>query len=257
MKAQNSDGTDTGTVDSEEIRRFSHIADQWWDEKGKFAPLHSMNPVRIEYIRDKILQHFHSVSPKPQPPLKGIKLLDIGCGGGLIAEPMARLGAEVTAIDAAEKNIAVAKLHAGKTGLDINYLCTTVEDLQQSGRQFFDVILALEILEHVADVNLFIKAGCALLEPGGIIICSTINRTVKSYALAIAGAEYILRLLPIGTHTYTKFLRPSELCHILEANQVDIVELTGMVMNPLTWKWHLNPEDMAVNYLVTGKKILL
>jgi 2-polyprenyl-6-hydroxyphenyl methylase/3-demethylubiquinone-9 3-methyltransferase len=240
----NSDAKNS-TIDNAEIERFSRISEQWWDAKGKFAPLHSMNPVRIEYIRDTILKHFEDIN--------SLSLLDIGCGGGLIAEPMARLGAKVTAIDAAEKNIAVASLHAEKMALDIDYRCTTAEDLAKAGEKF-DVVLSLEIVEHVADINLFIKSACELLKPNGIIILSTLNRTVKSYALAIVGAEYIMRMLPIGTHTWSKFLRPSELCHILEENHIEVTELMGMVMNPLSQKWHLDSKDLAVNYLVVGKK---
>lgn len=253
MKAKNirSDSKNS-TIDNEEIERFSRIADEWWNVKGKFAPLHSMNPVRIEYIRDTIIKHTQH-STLNTPPLKDISLLDIGCGGGLIAEPMARLGAKVTAIDASEKNIAVASLHAEKMGLDIDYRCTTAEDLAATGEKF-DVVLSLEIVEHVADINLFIKSACELLKPNGIIILSTLNRTAKSYALAIIGAEYIMRMLPVGTHTWSKFLRPSELCNIIEKNNIEITELMGMVMNPLSWKWHLDAKDLAVNYLVVGKK---
>ncbi len=246
MKAKNiRSDAENSTIDNEEIERFSRIADEWWNVKGKFAPLHSMNPVRIEYIRDTILKHFGAIN--------SLSLLDIGCGGGLIAEPMARLGAKVTAIDASEKNIAVASLHAEKMALDIDYRCTTAEDLAKTETRF-DVILSLEIVEHVADINLFIKSACELLKPNGIIILSTLNRTTKSYALAIVGAEYIMRLLPVGTHTWNKFLRPSELCHTLEENQIEVTELMGIVMNPLSWKWRLDSKDLAVNYLVVGKK---
>lgn len=232
------------TIDNEEISRFSRIAEEWWNEKGKFAPLHSMNPVRIEYIRDKIISNFGTV--------KSLSLLDIGCGGGLISEPMARLGANVTAIDASEKNIAVARLHAEKMGLNIDYRCTTAENLALTPARF-DVILALEIVEHVSSLDLFIKSCSELLNPGGTIILSTLNRTAKSYGLAIIGAEYIMRMLPIGTHSWKKFLRPSELCPKLEENNIEVTELTGMIMNPLTWKWRLDSKDLAVNYIVTGK----
>lgn len=249
MKAKNANPTqNNSTIDNNEIERFSKIAEQWWDINGKFAPLHSMNPVRIEYIRNQILQNFAAFN--------SISLLDIGCGGGLIAEPMARLGAKVTAIDASEKNIKVAKLHAEKSDLDIDYRCTTAEDLTTTGAQF-DVVLALEIIEHVSDINLFIKASCELLKPNGIIILSTLNRTAKSYALAIIGAEYIMRMLPIGTHTWSKFLRPSEICRPLEQNNIEVSELTGMIMNPLTWKWHLDYKDLSVNYLVVGRKVII
>lgn len=240
------------TIDNEEIERFSRIADQWWDEKGKFAPLHSMNPVRIEFIRDTIINHTpHSTL---QTPLAGVNLLDIGCGGGLIAEPMARLGANVTAIDASEKNIAVAKLHAQKMGLEINYECTSAEQLAENKNAAFDVVLALEIIEHIADINLFIKSISTLLKPNGIVILSTLNRTPKSYALAILGAEYIFRILPIGTHSWKKFLRPSEVCNILEEHSLSVSEITGMVMNPLTWKWRLDKKDLSVNYMMIATK---
>jgi len=243
------------TIDNEEIAHFSRIADEWWSETGKFAPLHRMNPLRIEYIRDKILKHFQPPTPKPQTPLTGISLLDIGCGGGLISEPMARLGASVTAIDAGEKNINVAKLHAQKSWLDIDYRCESAEELSANNPQpLFDVILALEIIEHVADLELFIKAATALLKPNGLIILSTLNRTPKSYALAIIGAEYILRWLPIGTHTWKKFLRPSELVNLLENNNLDIREIMGMIFNPITKKWKLDARDLAVNYIVVATK---
>jgi 2-polyprenyl-6-hydroxyphenyl methylase/3-demethylubiquinone-9 3-methyltransferase len=245
MKAKNINNDPLSTVDEAEVERFSRIADEWWDEKGKFAPLHSMNPVRIEYIRDKIIAQFGKI--------ESLALLDIGCGGGLISEPMARLGAKVTGIDASEKNIKVASLHAENMGLYIDYRHITAEALEKTGEKF-DVILALEIIEHVADINLFIKSCHGLLKPNGIIILSTLNRTAKSYALAIVGAEYIMRLLPVGTHTWGKFLRPSELCNSLEKNNIEVTDLMGMVMNPLSWKWRLDSKDLAVNYLVTGRR---
>lgn len=244
MKAEN---IHSSTIDPKEVENFSRIADEWWDESGKFAPLHSMNPVRIEYIRDKILANFQTI--------EGVTLLDIGCGGGLISEPLARLGANVTAIDASEKNISVATLHAEKMGLNIDYRCTTAEELAESSARF-DVILALEIVEHVADLDLFITSACELLKPNGIIILSTLNRTARSYVMAIIGAEYIMRLLPVGTHTWNKFLRPSELCRPLEKNNIEIKNLMGMVINPISQKWRLDDRDLSVNYLVTGKKSL-
>jgi 2-polyprenyl-6-hydroxyphenyl methylase/3-demethylubiquinone-9 3-methyltransferase len=247
MKAKNT--TAHTTIDNEEIARFSRIADEWWSETGKFSPLHQMNPLRIQYISDKITEHFGQVA--------GLRLLDIGCGGGLIAEPMTRLGAKVTAIDAGEKNIAIAKIHAEKMGLAIDYHCTTVEDMAKDMQvQTFDVILALEIIEHVADLELFINASCKLLKPNGIIIFSTMNRTAKSYSFAIIAAEYMLRWLPIGTHNWKKFLRPSELCNLLENNEIIIKELMGMTYNPLTKKWRLDDRDLSVNYAVVGQKVL-
>ncbi len=246
MKEKNTSGKSAAsTVDSEEIERFSRIAEEWWDEKGKFAPLHSMNPTRIGYIKDKITSHFGAVD--------SLSMLDIGCGGGLISEPMSRLGVKVTGIDASEKNIKVATLHAEKMGLAIDYRCTTAEGLAQQEKKY-DVVLALEIVEHVADVDLFIKTSAELLKPGGLIILSTLNRTAKSYAFAIVGAEYVMRMLPVGTHTWGKFLRPSELCNYMEKHDIEITELMGMVMNPLSGKWRLESKDLAVNYLVTGKK---
>lgn len=245
MEEKNINNGSRSTIDNAEIERFSRIADEWWDIKGKFAPLHSMNPVRIEYIRDKINEHFGKFS--------SLSLLDIGCGGGLISEPMTRLGAKVTAIDASEKNIKVASLHAKNMGLDIDYRHTSAEDLEKTGEKF-DVVLALEIIEHVADINLFIKSCSELLKPNGIIIFSTLNRTAKSYAFAIVGAEYIMRLLPVGTHTWSKFLRPSELCNAMEKSNIEVSDLMGMVMNPISWKWRLDAKDLAVNYLVAGKK---
>ena len=255
------------TVDIDEVERFSRIADEWWDLDGKFKPLHRINPLRIQYIVDQVVKHFRTECTVPSAeksinsalptqhsaPLRGLTLLDIGCGGGLIAEPMARLGATVTAIDASEKNIKVAGLHAERSGLTIDYRCTTAEDLLATGAQF-DIVLSLEIVEHVSDIAAFVSASCGLLKPGGLTIWSTLNRTAKSFALAIVGAEYILRWLPKGTHTWNKFVKPSELCKELRKNGIEIVDMTGMVMNPLTFKWELTPRDLSVNYLVVGRK---
>ena len=257
------------TVDSSEVEKFSKIAGEWWNPKGKFKPLHRINPLRIQWILEQVAKQdvkiercedvekkesFSHLSIFTSPyPLKGLRLLDIGCGGGLICEPMARLGAQVTGIDASEKNIAVAKLHAGQNNLEIDYRCTTAEELAATGAQF-DIVLALEIIEHVADVPAFVAASCALLKPGGSIIYSTLNRTPKSYALAILGAEYVLRWLPRGTHDWHKFMRPSELCAHLRHNNIDIREMTGMAMNPVSFEWRLDAKDLGVNYLVAGRK---
>lgn len=249
----------TSTIDDAEIAHFSAMADEWWDPRGKFAPLHRMNPVRIGYIRDKMQGHFGDEcfvlrakdANNQAPSTKHLSLLDIGCGGGLISEPMVRLGAKVTGIDASEKNISVAKQHAEQNGLNIDYRCTAAEDMSEQ----FDVVLALEIVEHVADVDAFVEACAKLVKPGGLLIMSTLNRTAKSYALAILGAEYILRWLPVGTHTWKKFLRPSELCKTLEKHGVEITELMGMTMHPLTFAWSLNAKDLDVNYLVTSQKL--
>jgi 2-polyprenyl-6-hydroxyphenyl methylase/3-demethylubiquinone-9 3-methyltransferase len=233
------------TVDAEDVERFSRIAHEWWNPTGKFKPLHKINPLRIKYIRDQIVAHYGRLS--------GVSLLDIGCGGGLICEPMARLGATVTGIDASEKNIAVAKLHAEQAGLAIDYRCIAAENLLQTGVQF-DIVLALEIVEHVADVEAFVTAACSLLKPGGLMVWSTMNRTAKSYALAIIGAEYILRWLPRGTHNWKQFLRPSELCAALRHNGMTVQDMTGMVMNPLNGIWRLDDRDLSVNYLIVCKR---
>lgn len=232
------------TVDHAEVERFSRIADEWWDERGKFKPLHVINPLRISYIREQIAAHFGRLD---------VKLLDIGCGGGLVSEPLATLGASVTGVDASEENIKVAKLHAERSGVKVDYRATTAEDMLAAGEQF-DVVMALEIVEHVADVEAFVAATSGLVKPGGLMIWSTMNRTAKSYALAIVGAEYVLRWLPKGTHTWSKFLKPSELTASLRRHGVEVTDITGMVMNPLSFKWELNKKDISVNYLLSGKK---
>ena len=239
------------TVDAAEIERFTRIAQEWWDPKGKFAPLHRIGPVRIGWIRDKAVAHFGLSAAST--PLAGLKLLDIGCGGGLIAEPMARLGADVTAIDAGGKNIEVAKLHAEQSGVVIDYRCTTAEDLAATGTHY-DIVLALEIVEHVADIGAFIREASKLVRPGGLLILSTMSRTAKAYALAILGAEYILRWLPVGTHDWKKFLKPSELAGQLRANEIELDEMTGMVMSPFSFEWRLDARDLSVNYLMAGTK---
>ncbi len=237
--------TKTSTIDPKEVEQFSRIADEWWDPHGKFKPLHDINPLRVNYIKDRIEQHFGKS--------EGLSLVDIGCGGGLIAEPFAKAGFNVSAIDASEKNIAVAKLHAEQSGADIDYQSTSAEALVETGTQF-DVVLALEIIEHVASVPAFVEATSQLVKPGGLLVYSTINRTFKSYAFAIIGAEYILRMVPRGTHEWSKFLRPSEIVREMQKNDIELSEMTGMVLNKLAWKWELNPRDLDVNYLVCGKK---
>lgn len=245
------------TVDDAEIARFSAIADEWWDVRGKFAPLHKLNPVRIEYLRNQVIRHFYGVGTadgESATPFNNLSLVDIGCGGGLIAEPMARLGATVTAIDASETNINVAALHAQQSGLTINYQATTAEALAASGAQF-DVVLALEIIEHVSDIDLFYDALAALVKPGGILILSTLNRTAKSYAMGIVGAEYILRWLPRGTHTWSKFIRPSEMARALGTRKFTVTDTSGLTFNPLNWTFRLEPKDLDVNYLMVAKKL--
>ena len=239
------------TASAEEISRFTAMADAWWDPNGKFKPLHQINPVRIGYIRNLICQQ-HDSEPKGYKPLDKIKLLDIGCGGGLLCEPMCRLGATVTGIDAGEKNIKIANLHAEQSGLKINYLHQLPEELSAT-KETFDVVLNMEIIEHVDNVDSFLKASVSLVKPGGIMVLSTINRTIKSLVLAKIGAEYILRWLPVGTHNWRKFVKPSEIASGLRPHNVDITDVTGMVYNPFKDTWSLS-DDLSVNYLVSAIK---
>ena len=238
------------TVDPAEIERFSRIAGEWWDPTGKFAPLHRLNPVRIGYIRDRAAARWKR-DALSGVPLHGLSLLDIGCGGGLLSEPMARLGARVTGVDAAPRNVAVAALHAEKQGLEIDYRQGAAEALAESGNQF-DVVLALEIVEHVADAPLFLKSCGRLVRPGGLLFLSTLNRTAKAWALAIAGGEYILRWLPRGTHDWQKFLKPSEVVNGLSAGGIEAQEIVGVVYSPLSRAWSLNKSDLDVNYMLYG-----
>ena len=245
-------GTTQSTVDEVEIERFSRIAEEWWDPTGKFAPLHRLNPVRLGYIRDRAADHWKR-DPLSGSPLNGLSLLDIGCGGGLLCEPMARLGAQVTGIDAAERNVATARLHAEGQGLDVDYRETTAEALAAEGRQY-DIVLALEIVEHVADAELFLRTCGQLAKPGGLVFLSTLNRTAKAWALAIAGAEYVLRWLPRGTHDWRKFLKPSEAVRGLRAGGIETQEIVGVVFSPLSRAWSLNKRDLDVNYMLYGVK---
>ena len=237
------------TINQEEIQKFSKLAEEWWDVSGKFKPLHMFNPIRIEYILEKISNHFKREDEAL--PLKGLKLLDIGCGGGLIAEPMSRLGANVTGIDASLNNIKIAKSHSKKNNLKINYLNTSPE--QFSNGQEFDVILNLEIIEHVEDVNLYFKSCAKLLKKNGIMFTATLNRTITSYIKAIVGAEYILRWLPIGTHDWNKFLKPKEVEKMISNLNFSILETKGLVFNPFTQKWKRS-NDLSVNYIITSVK---
>ena len=232
------------TINKEEIEKFSRIAEEWWNPEGKFKPLHKFNPVRIEYIKDNILKDFSL--EKKNKPLKGIKILDVGCGGGLLSEPLCRLGAEVTGVDASEKNIKVAKIHAKKTNLKIDYFCSSPEKMKAS--QKFDVILNMEIVEHVEDINLFLRSCTNLLKKNGIMFVATINKTLKSYLFAIVGAEYVLRWLPIGTHDWEKFVKPDDLTEILKKNNLTLTKLDGVKFNILSNKWNLN-SDTSVNYI--------
>ena len=236
------------TDNKKEIDKFSNLASEWWDPNGKFTSLHKFNPIRQEYLVDKIKNHF-SVLPNGSSPFKNLTLLDVGCGGGLIAEPMTRLGAKVTGIDASEKNINVAKFHAKEMNLKINYLCATPEKLNEK----FDVILCLEIIEHVADVDLFIKSCAKLLKKNGIIFFATLNRTAKSFLFAIVGAEYILNWLPKGTHDWNKFLKPNEIISVASNYQLTLKETVGFKFNVFLREWQKS-RDTDVNYSVSFKK---
>ncbi|RNF35614.1 bifunctional 2-polyprenyl-6-hydroxyphenol methylase/3-demethylubiquinol 3-O-methyltransferase UbiG [Paracoccus methylarcula] len=240
------------SIDPTEIAKFEAMAAEWWDPKGKFKPLHMMNPVRLDYIVSQIAAEFGR-DRRGLRPFEGLRLLDIGCGGGLIAEPMARLGAEVVGADAAEGNITVAKLHAEQQGLEIDYRATTAEALTDAG-EVFDVVLALEIVEHVADPEAFIATCHDLLRPGGLAIVSTLNRTAKSFGAAIIGAEWIMRWLPKGTHEWNRFIKPGELSEMAGNAGLAPVDARGMVFNPLTWGWSLSDRDLSVNYAIAARK---
>lgn len=244
------------TIDADEVAQFSAIAEQWWDERGKFAPLHRMNPTRLAYIRERIESHFGRLTgpdSESATPLKNLAVLDVGSGGGLICEPLARLGASVTGIDASAKNIGVAQTHAEEVGVTIDYRATTAEALADTGTQY-DVVLALEIIEHVADIALFYDALTALVKPGGLIILSTMNRTAKAFAMAIVGAEYVLRWLPRGTHDWNKFVKPSEMAESLTKRGFETPTPMGIIFSPLSGKFSLNTNDLDVNYLLSAKK---
>ena len=239
------------TINKEEIQKFSNLAEEWWDVQGKFKPLHMFNPIRIEYIVEKIKQHLDGDDENINY-FQDLKILDIGCGGGLISEPMARLGATVTGIDASNKNIKVAKLHSKKSNLKIRYLNKSPEQLNEIEK--FDVILNLEIVEHVADVDLYISSCFKLLKKGGIMFTATINRTLTSYIKAIIGAEYILRWLPIGTHDWDKFIKPEELEKKLVEQKFKTLDIKGLNFNPVLNKWKRS-ENLSVNYIICSEKI--
>ena len=240
----------TTTINKEEIQKFSKLADEWWDVNGKFKPLHMFNPIRIEYITDKIKQHF-KINADNLNYLKGLNILDIGCGGGFISEPMARLGGRVTGIDASEKNIKVAKIHAKKNELKINYLNKSPEELVNKDK--FDIILNLEIVEHVDNVGLYIESCYNLLKKDGLMFTATLNRSFMSYLKAIIGAEYIMRWLPIGTHDWNKFLKPEELEKKLQDKKFSMVEIKGLEFNPLLNKWKKS-NNLSVNYIIASSK---
>ena len=241
----------TTTINKEEIQKFSKLADEWWDVNGKFKPLHMFNPIRIEYITDKIKQHF-KINDSKTNFLDGLNILDIGCGGGLISEPMARLGGSITGIDASEKNIKVAKIHSQKSRLKINYLNKSPEQLNDIEK--FDIILNLEIVEHVDNVGLYIESCYKLLKRGGLMFTATLNRSLISYLKAIIGAEYILRWLPIGTHDWNKFLKPEELEKLLQDKKFSTVDIKGLEFNPILNKWKKS-NNLSVNYIVSSSKI--
>ena len=235
------------TVDADEIGKFEAIAAEWWDPDGKFKPLHMLNPCRLDYITAQIAEEF-DLDLSSRLPFLGLRLLDIGCGGGLLSEPMARLGARVVGADAAQGNIPVAQVHARQSGLEIDYRNSTAESLAEQGERF-DVVLNMEVIEHVADPHAYLRACRRLLKPGGLHICSTINRNPKSYVMAILGAELVMRWLPRGTHDWFRFITPDELVALLVEAGFEPVDRKGFVFNPLTWQWRISARDLSVNYV--------
>ncbi|UOA22039.1 Ubiquinone biosynthesis O-methyltransferase [Sulfitobacter pontiacus] len=240
------------TVDPAEIEKFQAMAAEWWDENGKFKPLHMLNPCRLDYITAQIAGEFDRDLKSPEP-FRGLRILDIGCGGGLLSEPMARLGATVVGADAAAGNIPVAQVHAQQSGLEIDYRHTTAEALAEAGEQF-DVVLNMEVVEHVASPIDYLIACRTLLKPGGLHICSTLNRNPKSFMMAIVGAEHVMRWLPKGTHEWSKFITPDELFDLLHKAGLTAVDRKGFVFNPITWSWRLSDRDLSVNYVTASLK---
>ncbi len=239
------------TVDDAEIERFSRMAADWWDPRGPMAALHKFNPVRLGYIRDRAAAHF-GLDAKKLDSLKGLRILDIGCGGGILSEPLARIGATVVGADPSQSNIKVAGEHAAASGVTVDYRCTTAEDLAAAKEQF-DIVLAMEVVEHVADVGLFVKTCAGMVKPGGLMFLATLNRTLKSFALAIVGAEYVLRWLPRGTHSWDKFVTPNELEIALEQSGLRVTAEEGVIYNLLADRWQLS-SDMDVNYMMVAGK---
>ena len=240
------------TVDPAEIEKFQAMAAEWWDENGKFKPLHMLNPCRLDYITRQIAGEFDR-DLKTDKPFAGLRILDIGCGGGLLSEPMARLGADVVGADAAERNIPVAQVHAEQSGLTIDYRHTTAEAMAEAGEQF-DVVLNMEVVEHVSSPIDYLTACQQLLKPGGLQICSTLNRNPKSFMMAIIGAEHVMRWLPKGTHEWSKFITPDELFDLLRNAGLTPVDRKGFVFNPITWSWSLSARDLSVNYVTASTK---
>jgi 2-polyprenyl-6-hydroxyphenyl methylase / 3-demethylubiquinone-9 3-methyltransferase len=246
-------GTTHSTVDPAEVARFAAMADEWWDPRGKMKPLHKFNPVRLAYIRDHACAHFGR-DHKSLESLKGLRILDVGCGGGILSEPLARLGANMVGIDPAPENTTAARVHAERSGLSIDYRAATAEELADAGEQF-DIVLAMEVVEHVADVGIFVRRCAEMVKPSGFMILATLNRTMKSFALAIVGAEYVLRWLPVGTHDWKKFVTPDELEVALNAASMEVTDETGVIYNPLQDEWRKS-DDMDVNYMLLAQKRL-
>lgn len=242
----------TSTVDPAEVAKFEAMAAEWWDPNGKFKPLHMLNPCRLDYITRQIAVEFDRDLAQPKP-FEGLRLLDIGCGGGLLAEPMARLGATVIGADAAERNIPVARLHAEQSGLTIDYRHCTAEALAADGEQF-DVVLNMEVVEHVASPPDYLAACAALLKPGGLMVASTLNRNPKSFVMGIIGAEYVMRWLPKGTHDWKKFITPDELFDLIRGARLDPIDRKGFVFNPVLWSWSISDRDLSVNYVTASRK---
>ena len=242
--------TAASTIDPAEVAKFEAMAAEWWDPTGKFKPLHMMNPVRLDYICQQIAAEFDRDLSAARP-FEGLRLLDIGCGGGLLCEPMARLGATVVGADAAERNIPVARLHAEQSGLDIDYRHTTAEAMAAAGERF-DVVLNMEVVEHVSDPLAYLTACRQLLRPGGLHLCSTINRNPKSFAMAIVGAEWVMRWLPKGTHEWSKFITPDELYDLMRRAGLEPVDRKGYVFNPVSWQWSISDRDLSVNYVTAA-----
>lgn len=240
------------TVDAAEVAKFEAMAAEWWDPNGKFKPLHQMNPCRLDYITRQIAAEFDR-DLATAAPFAGLRILDIGCGGGLLSEPMARLGATVVGADAAPRNIPVAQVHAAQSGLTIDYRHTTAEALAAAGEQF-DVVLNMEVVEHVSDPLAYLTACRELLKPGGLMICSTLNRNAKSFMMAIVGAEWVMRWLPKGTHEWQKFITPDELFDLIRRAGLDPLDRKGMVFNPVAWSWSLSDRDLSVNYVTASRK---
>lgn len=240
------------TIDPAEVAKFEAMATEWWNPAGKFKPLHLMNPCRLDYIISQIAAEFDR-DTKTVKPFNGLRILDIGCGGGLLSEPMARLGADVVGADAAPRNIPVAQLHAAQSGLDIDYRFTTAEDLAAAGEQF-DVVLNMEVVEHVADPLIYLTACQVLLKPQGLMVCSTLNRTAKSFGMAILGAEWVMRWLPKGTHDWAKFITPDELYGLIRQAGLEPIDKKGMVFNPISWSWSLSARDLGCNYVTASLK---